>query len=97
VRGDPAWGLSSIARAVGSLSGGRPHPQSPPGQLSAHVLQAGAGLGLLVYGQVRPDAKKIPPALLVSSLSTDQLMTELETRPLGAVLAQARNRTVHGM
>jgi hypothetical protein len=71
--------------------------QATQRKLSAHVLQAGAGLGLLVYDQVTPDAKKIPPAPLVSSLSIDQLMAELETRPLGAVLAQARNRAVHGM
>jgi Restriction endonuclease len=66
-------------------------------ELSAHVLQVGAGLGLLVYDQVTPDARKVPPALLVSSLGIDQLLAELETEPLSAVLTQARNRAVHGM
>jgi hypothetical protein len=66
-------------------------------ELSAQVLRAGGGLGLLVYDQVAPDARKVPPAPLVSSLSIDQLLAELETRPLSAVLTQARNRAVHGM
>lgn len=66
-------------------------------KLSAQVLQAGAGLGLLVYDQATPDARKVPPAPLVSRLDIDQLLAELETRPLSAVLTQARNRAVHGM
>jgi hypothetical protein len=66
-------------------------------ELSAHVLRAGAGLGLLVYDQATRDARKVPSAPLVSSLSIDQLLAELGSRPLSAVLIQARNRAVHGM
>ncbi len=66
-------------------------------ELSTYVLQAGAGLGLLVYDQIAPGARKVPPAPQVFSLGIDQLLAELETRPLGTVLAQARNRAVHGM
>jgi len=70
--------------------------QATQHELSAHVLQAGAGLGMLVYDQVAPDAREVPPAPLVLSLGIDQLLTELETKPLSTVLAQARNRAVHG-
>lgn len=66
-------------------------------QLSVQVLQAGAGLGLLVYDQATPDARKVPPAPLVSRVGIDQLVAELATKPLSAVLTQARNRAVHGM
>jgi Restriction endonuclease len=66
-------------------------------QLSAQVLQAGAGLGLLVYDQATPDARKVPPAPLVSRVGIDQLLAELATKPLSALLTQARNRAVHGM
>jgi Restriction endonuclease len=66
-------------------------------RLSAQVLQARAGLGLLVYDQVTPGARKVPPAPLVFHLGIDDLLAELEARPLSAVLARARNRAVHGM
>jgi hypothetical protein len=71
--------------------------QATQRELSAQVLQVGAGLGLLVYDQVTPDARKVPPAPLVSRLGIDQLLAELQTKPLSAVLTQARNRAVHGM
>ena len=66
-------------------------------ELSAYVLQAGAGLGLLVYDQIAPGARKVPPAPQVFSLGIDQLLAELETKPLSTVLTQARNRAVHGV
>jgi hypothetical protein len=65
--------------------------------LSAYVVQAGAGLGLLVYDQIAPGAREIPPAPQVFSLGIDQLLAELETRPLSTVLTQARNRAVHAV
>ena len=65
--------------------------------LSTYVLQAGAGLGLLVYDQIAPGARKVPPAPQVFSLGIDQLLAELETKPLSTVLTQARNRAVHGV
>ena len=58
-------------------------------QLSAQVLQAGAGLGLLVYDQATPDARKVPPAPLVFRVGIDELLAELATKPLSAVLTQA--------
>jgi hypothetical protein len=64
--------------------------------LSTYVLQAGAGLGLLVYDQIAPRARKVPPAPQVFSLGIDQLLAELETKPLSTVLTQGRNRAVHG-
>ena len=66
-------------------------------RLSAQVLQARAGLGLLVYDQVTSGAREVPPAPLVFRLGIDDLLAELEARPLGAMLARARNRAVHGM
>lgn len=66
-------------------------------ELSTHVLQAGAGLGVLVYDQIAPAARKVSPAPQVFSLGIDQLLAELETKPLSTVLTQARNRAVHGM
>lgn len=66
-------------------------------ELSAYVLQAGARLGLLVYDQIEPGASMVPPAPQVFSLGIDQLLAELETRPLSAVLTQARNRAAHGV
>jgi hypothetical protein len=66
-------------------------------ELSAYVLQAGAGLGLLVYDQIAPGARKVPPAPQVFSLGIDQLLAELETKPLSTVLTQARNHAVHGV
>lgn len=65
-------------------------------QLSTYVLQAGAGMGLLVYDQIAPAARTVPPAPQVFSLGIDQLLAELETKPLSTVLIQARNRAVHG-
>jgi hypothetical protein len=66
-------------------------------RLSDQVLQAGAGLGVLVYDQITPAARNTEPAPLVLRLGIDELLAELETRPLSAVLIQARNRAVHGM
>jgi hypothetical protein len=66
-------------------------------ELSTYVLQAGARLGLLVYDQIAPGASKVPPAPQVFSLGIDQLLAELETKPLSTVLTQARNRAVHGV
>lgn len=66
-------------------------------ELSAYVLQAGARLGLLVYDQIAPGASMVPPAPQVFSLGIDQLLAELATRPLSAVLTQARNRAAHGV
>ena len=66
-------------------------------RLSDQVLQAGAGLGVLVYDEVTPAARNTEPAPLVLCLGIDDLLAELETRPLSAVLIQARNRAVHGM
>lgn len=66
-------------------------------ELSSYVLHAGARLGLLVYDQIAPGASKVPPAPQVFSLGIDQLLAELETKPLSTVLTQARNRAVHGV
>jgi hypothetical protein len=66
-------------------------------KLSAYVLQAGARLGLLVYDQIAPGASTVPPAPQVFSLGIDQLLAELETKPLSTVLTQARNRAAHGV
>lgn len=66
-------------------------------KLSTLVARARAGLGLLVYDRIAPDARKIPNAPLVSRLGIDELLTELEIRPLSAVLTEARNRAVHGL
>jgi hypothetical protein len=71
--------------------------QATQHELSAYVLQAGAGLGLLVYDQIAPGARKVPPAPQVFSLGIDQLLAELETKPLSTVLTQARNHAVHGV
>jgi hypothetical protein len=65
-------------------------------QLSTSVLQAGAGLGLLIYDQIAPATRKVPSSPLVLSLGIDQLLAELETKPLSTILTQARNRAVHG-
>ena len=66
-------------------------------RLSTYVLQAGAGLGLLVYDQIAPGARTVPHAPQVLSLGIDQLLAELETKPLSTLLTQARNRAVHGV
>jgi hypothetical protein len=66
-------------------------------ELSAYVLKAGVRLGLLVYDQIAPGASKVPPAPQVFSLGIDQLLAELETKPLSTVLTQARNRAAHGV
>ena len=71
--------------------------QATQHELSTYVLRVGAGLGLLVYDQAAPDARKVPPAPLVASLGIDELLAELESKPLSTVLAQARNRAVHGV
>ena len=71
--------------------------QATQHELSTYVLQAGAGLGLLVYDQMAPGARKVPPAPLVASLGIDELLAELESKPLSTVLTQARNRAVHGV
>ena len=64
--------------------------------LSTYVLRAGAGLGLLVYDQMAPGTGKVPPAPQAFSLGIDQLLAELESKPLGTVLTQGRNRAAHG-
>jgi hypothetical protein len=71
--------------------------QASQHELSTYVLQAGAGLGLLVYDQISPGARTVPPAPQVFSLGIDQLLAELETKPLSTLLTQARNRAVHGI
>jgi Restriction endonuclease len=71
--------------------------QAAQHELSTYVLRAGAGLGLLVYDQIAPGARQVPPAPQVFSLGIDQLLAELETKPLSTVLTQARNRAVHGV
>lgn len=66
-------------------------------KLSKQVLEARAGLGLLVYDQATPGTRKTPSVPLVFRLGIDELLAELEGRTLSAVLVQARNRAVHGM
>jgi hypothetical protein len=66
-------------------------------RLSEQVMQSGAGLGVLVYDQAPPGASGIPPAPLVIRLSIDELLADLEDRPLSGVLYQARSRAVHGL
>ena len=66
-------------------------------KLSVQVLQARAGLGLLIYDQATSGAREAPSAPLVLRIGIDELLTELEGSSLTAVLAQARNRAVHRM
>jgi hypothetical protein len=41
--------------------------------------------------------EQLPPSPLVFSVTIDQLLSELEHRPLRDVLVHARNRAIHGM
>ncbi|WP_424184175.1 hypothetical protein ACOBQX_19880 [Actinokineospora sp. G85] len=66
-------------------------------QLSSYVSRSRSGLGVLVYNKVAFEPQQRPTTPLVVSLAIDELLTELEHRPLGEVLAQARNRSIHGM
>jgi hypothetical protein len=66
-------------------------------KLSTQVLQRRAGLGLFVYDGAVINPEQLPPSPLVFSLTFDQLLSELEHRPLRDVLVHARNRAIHGM
>jgi hypothetical protein len=66
-------------------------------KLSDHVLQSRSGLGLLVFNEITVGARKVKPAPLVARIGIDQLLRELESRPLSEVLVQARGRAVHGL
>lgn len=71
--------------------------QDAQNQLSTQVLQGRGGLGLLIYDNaVTPPAQR-PSSPMVFSLTIDELLFELEHRPLREVLVHARNRAVHGM
>ncbi len=65
-------------------------------QLSRRVRQVDVGLGVFVYDRAGPNVEEIR-APMVFSISIDQLMDELEQRPLNELLVEARNRAVHGM
>jgi hypothetical protein len=73
-----------------------PNLASAQRQLSEQVLRTRSGLGLLIYDLAEVGARKVPPAPLVSRFSIDQLVAELEFRPLTDLLVQARGRAVHG-
>jgi hypothetical protein len=88
-------GTLMIQVKSGTLTG--PALRQEQQKLSTQVLQARAGLGLLIYDQATLGARETPPAPLVFCLGIDELLTELEGQPLSAVLVQARNRAVHGM
>jgi hypothetical protein len=66
-------------------------------KLSDHVLQTRSGLGLLIFNEIAVGARKVAPAPLVARIGIDQLLSELEARPLSEVLVQARGRAVHWM
>jgi hypothetical protein len=66
-------------------------------KLSTQVLQRRGGLGLLVYDEAVIAPGQPPSSPLVFSLAIDQLLSELEHRPLRDVLVHARNRAIHGM
>lgn len=66
-------------------------------RLSLQVARSRGGLGVVIYDQVAVPAERMPPVPLVFALSIDDLLAELEGRPLHDLLVQARNRTVHGM
>lgn len=65
-------------------------------QLQAYVLDSRAGLGLLLYGRSETRGPT-PSTPLVLSMSIDQLITELRSRPLGRILLRARNDAIHRM
>ena len=88
-------GTIMIQVKSGTLTG--PVMRKEQRKLSAQVLQTRAGLGLLVYDKATPEARTAPSAPLVLRIGIDELLHDLEDRPLSAVLTQARNRAVHGM
>jgi hypothetical protein len=65
-------------------------------QLQSYVIDARAGLGLLLY---LSSTSKIstPTTPLVLSIPIEQLLSELRVRPLSQVLVHARNEAVHRM
>jgi hypothetical protein len=88
-------GTLMIQVKSGVLTG--PAMEQEQQKLSLQVLQARAGLGLLIYDQATSGAREAPSAPLVLRIGIDELLSELEGRSLTAVLAQARNRAVHRM
>ncbi|HSH59117.1 MAG TPA: hypothetical protein VK988_05640 [Acidimicrobiales bacterium] len=65
-------------------------------QLQSYVMDARAGLGLLLY--VSSTSKTSTPTTpLVLSMPIGQLLGELRIRPLSRVLVHARNEAVHRM
>lgn len=65
-------------------------------QLQSYVLDARAGLGLLLYLS-STSKSPIGSTPLVLSMSVGQLLNELRHRPLSRILVQARNEAVHRM
>lgn len=65
-------------------------------QLQSYVLDARAGLGLLLYLSPTSQAST-PTTPLVLSMPIGQLLSELRLRPLSSVLIHARNQAVHRM
>lgn len=63
-------------------------------QLSSHVMQSRAGLGLLVYDG---PTLKLPSTPLVAAISIADLSHELGSTTLAHVLRRARNEAIHGM
>lgn len=65
-------------------------------QLQSYVMDARAGLGLLLY--VSSTSKTSTPTTpLVLSMPIWQLLSELRVRPLSKVLVHARNEAIHRM
>lgn len=65
-------------------------------KLQSYVMEARAGLGLLLY--VSSTSKTSAPTTpLVLSMSIGQLLSELSVRPLNRILVHARNEAVHRM
>lgn len=63
-------------------------------RLQSDVIEARAGLGLLLY--VSPASEPSTPSTpLVLSMPIGQLVSELRVRPLSRILVQARNEAVH--
>jgi hypothetical protein len=65
-------------------------------QLRSYVMDARAGLGLLLYLSSTSKTSK-PTTPLVLSMSIGQLLSELRIRPLSMLLVRARDEALHRM
>lgn len=67
-------------------------------KLQSVVIERGAALGLLIFDDdALASPSRVRPVPMVVILGIDELMQGLQTKSLGRVLSDARNRAVHAL